>query len=177
MTKAMACAQTSQAFLLSFHVFLRQKRIMTHLRKKFWETIDLIDMTRQEWEALCDGCGKCCLLKLENDTTDQVHYTNVACRLFDDKTCRCGNYPLRKQLVAGCVVLTPENIERNAHWMPSTCAYRLLEDGSPLPAWHPLVSDDPQSVQVAGISMHGKTLAEYEVNDDDLEDHIIEGLQ
>jgi uncharacterized protein len=149
----------------------------TALRRKFWETVDLTDMTREEWEALCDGCGKCCLLKLEDDANDQLHYTNVACRLFDDKTCRCGNYPLRKQLVKGCVVLTPENIERNAHWMPSTCAYRLLEQGSPLPDWHPLVSGDPDTPRKADITMHGKTLAEYEVNEDDLEDYIIEGLQ
>ncbi len=78
------------------------------LRPKFWETTDIADMTRDEWEALCDGCGKCCLLKLEDEDTGNVHYTNVACRLFDDKTCSCGNYPLRKQMVAGCVVLTPE---------------------------------------------------------------------
>jgi len=149
----------------------------TNLRPKFWETIDLVDMTRNEWEALCDGCGKCCMLKLEDDDDGDVHYTNVACRLFDDKTCRCGNYALRKQLVAGCVVLTPENIERNAHWMPSTCAYRIIEEGNTLPEWHPLISGDPQSVLMAGISMQGKTLAEYEVNEDDLEDHIIEGLQ
>ena len=149
----------------------------TNLRPKFWETIDLVDMTRDEWEALCDGCGKCCLLKLEDDDGGDVHYTNIACRLFDDKTCRCGNYALRKQLVAGCVVLTPENIERNAHWMPSTCAYRIIEEGNTLPDWHPLISGDPQSVMMAGISMHGITIAEYEVNEDDLEDHIIEGLQ
>jgi uncharacterized cysteine cluster protein YcgN (CxxCxxCC family) len=163
--------------LLSFAGFLRQNKAMTHLRKNFWETVDLKDMTREEWEALCDGCGKCCLLKLEDADTDQVHYTNIACRLFDDKTCTCGNYALRKQLVAGCVVLTPENLERNAHWMPSTCAYRLIKQGSPLPAWHPLISGDPQSVHDADISMQGKTLAEYEVNEDDLEDYIIEGLQ
>ena len=147
------------------------------LRTKFRETTDLVDMTRAEWEALCDGCGKCCLLKLEDDATGDVHYTDVACRLFDDKTCSCGNYPLRKQMVAGCVVLTPENIERNAHWMPSTCAYRLLEEGDTLPIWHPLISGDPASVQEAGISMHGKTVAEYEVEEDDWEDHVIEGLQ
>ncbi len=147
------------------------------LRPKFWETTDLADMNRDEWEALCDGCGKCCMLKLEDDETGDVHYTNIACRLFDDKTCSCGNYPLRKQMVAGCVVLTPENIERNAHWMPSTCAYRLLEEGDILPDWHPLITGNPQSVQDADISMHGKTVAEYEVNEDDFEDYVIEGLQ
>ena len=147
------------------------------LRPKFWETTNLADMSRDEWEALCDGCGKCCMLKLEDDETGDVHYTNIACRLFDDKTCSCGNYPLRKRMVAGCVVLTPENIERNAHWMPSTCAYRLLEEGGILPDWHPLITGNPQSVQDADISMHEKTVAEYEVNEDDFEDYVIEGLQ
>jgi len=153
---------------------------MTHeqkLRPKFWETVDLADMTRAEWESLCDGCGKCCLLKIEFVGEDPVFYTNVACRLFDGKTCQCSNYPLRKQLVPDCVVLTPQNIERNAYWMPSTCAYRLLEQGDPLPDWHPLLSNDPQSVHDAGFSMREKTLAEDKVNEDDLEDYIIEGLQ
>jgi len=173
----MASAQSPQAFLLSFRLFLRQKCQMINLRKKFWETTDMTDMSRDEWEALCDGCGKCCMLKLEDDVTHRVHYTNIACRLFDDKTCQCGSYALRQQLVATCVVLTPENIERNAHWMPSTCAYRLLEEGNPLPDWHPLITGNPNSPREADISMHGKTIAEYEVNEEDLEDHIIEGLQ
>jgi uncharacterized cysteine cluster protein YcgN (CxxCxxCC family) len=146
-------------------------------RKNFWTRFELEDLTKPEWEALCDGCGKCCLLKLEDEQTGDVAYTNVACRLFDSETCRCGNYALRKQLVAGCVVLTPDNIARNAHWMPTTCAYRLLHEGQPLPDWHPLISGDPESVHDADISMQGKVLSEYEVTDEDLEDHVIEGLQ
>jgi uncharacterized cysteine cluster protein YcgN (CxxCxxCC family) len=145
--------------------------------EKFWETKDLLDMSKSEWESLCDGCGKCCLLKLEDEDTDKLHYTNIACRLFDSKTCTCGNYPLRKQLVSGCVILTPENIERNAEWMPSTCAYRLLHDGQPLPEWHPLITNDPHSVHTAGISMQDRTVAEQDVEEDDFEDYIVEGLQ
>ena len=147
------------------------------LREKFWERFPLDELTKPEWEALCDGCGKCCLIKLEDDDSGEVNYTNVACRLFDPQTCRCGNYALRKQMVSGCVVLTPENIERNAHWMPTTCAYRLLHEGSPLPDWHPVLTGDPDSVHDADISMRGKVLSEYEVEEDDLEDYIIDGLQ
>ena len=147
---------------------------MTQLRKDFWKRFDLGDLTRDEWEALCDGCGRCCLLKLEDEDSGDIAYTNVACRLFDESSCTCGNYPLRKQLVAGCVVLTPENIERNAYWMPETCAYRLVFEGKPLFDWHPLISKDPASVHAADISMRGKVLAEYEVDEDDLEDYVIE---
>lgn len=147
------------------------------LAKNYWRTTDLTDMSRPEWEALCDGCGKCCMLKLEDEDTGGVAYTNIACRLFDDKTCSCGNYALRKQMVAGCVVLTPENIERNAHWMPSTCAYRLLHEGKRLPAWHPLVTGDPDSVAKSGNSVEGQTVPEYDVEEDDYEDYIVEGFQ
>ena len=148
----------------------------TGLRKNYWRTTDLADMTKPEWEALCDGCGKCCLIKLEDEDTDEVAYTNIACRLFDDATCSCGNYALRKQMVAGCVMLTPENIDRNAHWMPATCAYRLLAEGRDLPDWHPLLTGDPASTQAAGHAVAGKTVAEYDVEEDDFQDYIIEGI-
>lgn len=146
------------------------------LRPKFWETQPLEDMTKPEWEALCDGCGRCCLLKLEDADTQEVEFTNVACRLFDGQTSRCGQYALRKQLVKDCVVLTPENIERIAYWMPATCAYRLLFEGKPLYDWHPLVSGDLDSTRDAGMSMHDKVLAEYEIDEDDLENYIIKGM-
>ena len=147
----------------------------TRLRKNFWKKHQLGDLTKPEWEALCDGCGRCCLLKLENDDGD-IAYTNVACRLFDSDTCSCGQYALRKQMVAGCVVLTPENIDRIAYWMPDTCSYRLLYQGDDLPAWHPLISGRQDTVHEAGISMRGKVFAEYEVDEEDLDDHIIEGI-
>ncbi|MCP5072486.1 MAG: YcgN family cysteine cluster protein [Rhodobacteraceae bacterium] len=148
----------------------------TGLRRKFWQKKPLSDLSKQEWEALCDGCGKCCLLKLEDEDTGTVHYTDVACRLFDAETCTCGNYPLRKQMVAGCVVLTPENIERNAHWMPRTCAYRLLQEGDKLPGWHPIITGDAASTDTAGMSVTGRTVAEYEVAEEDLEDHVLKGF-
>jgi len=149
----------------------------THdIRPNFWKNLPLEDLSRPEWEALCDGCGKCCLLKLEDEDTGQIAYTNVSCRLFDDATCTCGQYALRKQMVAGCVVLTPENIERHAYWMPATCAYRLRFDGKPLYDWHPLNSGTPDSVAAAGISVQGRVVAEFDVDEDDLEDYLIEGI-
>lgn len=147
----------------------------TDLRKDFWRTVDLADMTKPEWEALCDGCGKCCLLKLEDEDTLEIKYTNIGCRLFDDKTCSCGNYALRKQMVAGCVVLTPENIDHNAHWMPSTCAYRLLHEGDSLPKWHPLITNDANSTHASGNSVMGQTVAEYDIEEEDYEDYVNEG--
>jgi uncharacterized protein len=145
-------------------------------RPKFWEKIPLSDLSKPEWEALCDNCGRCCLLKLEDPDTAEIEFTNISCRLFDGAECNCSQYALRKQLVKDCVVLTPENIERHAYWMPSTCAYRLLFEDKPLFDWHPLISGDPETVHEAGISMRFKTLAEYEINDDDLELYVIEEI-
>ncbi len=149
---------------------------MTDLRPRFWETIPLDEMTRPEWEALCDGCGKCCLIKLEDEDTGQVKYTSVACRLFDDQTCRCGNYALRKQLVRGCVVIRPDNLDSTIEWMPATCAYKLLAGGKPLYPWHPLITGNPDSVHIAKISVRGQTTPEFEVPEDELENHVIEGM-
>jgi uncharacterized cysteine cluster protein YcgN (CxxCxxCC family) len=143
------------------------------LRPRFWNR-KLDQLNPAEWEALCDGCGRCCLLKIEDDDGD-ISFTNVACRLLDSATARCGNYPLRKSMVAGCVVLTPKNIAEIAHWMPETCAYRLRYFGKPLKSWHPLISGDPASTQSAGISVAGKTTPEFEIEEDELEDFIIEG--
>ncbi len=139
----------------------------------FWQAKALNAMTPAEWESLCDGCGRCCVIKLEDEETGELHYTDIACRLFDDRTCRCGNYRLRAKLVAGCVVLTPKKLPLVAHWLPPTCAYRLLHEGKPLYDWHPLVSGDPDSVHAAGISLRGRVVPEYEVDEDEYEDHIV----
>ncbi len=144
------------------------------LRPRFWETVPLKDMTRPEWEALCDGCGKCCLNKLEDEDTGQVELTDVACRLLDNGTCRCSKYETRHDFVPECIVLTPKTIAKNFYWLPKTCAYRLLTDGNPLPDWHYLLSGDPDAVHRVGIGMRGRTVSEIEVADDDWEDHIIE---
>ena len=143
------------------------------MRPRFWETVPLDRMTPAEWEALCDGCGKCCLNKLEDADTGEVFFTNIACRLLDDSTCRCGNYAIRKSLVPECVVLTPGTIKDVAYWLPKTCAYRRLHEGRRLAAWHPLISGDPETVHSAGISVQGRTLPEYEIPEEDWEGHII----
>jgi uncharacterized protein len=144
------------------------------MRPRFWETIPLAKLTQQEWEALCDGCGKCCLNKLEFEDTGEVAFTRVACRLLDGETCQCTNYVNRKQYVPECVVLTPKTLPKIAYWLPRTCAYRLLHEGKRLEDWHPLNSGNPQSVHEAGVSVRGWTIPEYEVDEDDWEDHIID---
>ncbi len=144
------------------------------LRPRFWETTPLDRMTQAEWEALCDGCGKCCLNKLEDDETGEVALTRVACRLFDDTTCRCAQYPIRHQFVPECISLKPHTIERHAYWLPETCAYKLLHEGRPLFDWHPLISGTPESVHAAGVSVQHRTLPEFNVPEEEWEDHIIE---
>lgn len=143
------------------------------LEPEFWRKKPLDQLSTAEWEALCDGCGKCCLLKLEDDETERVWYTDVSCRLFDPETCRCGNYALRRQLVPQCVVLTPESVHETKDWMPRTCAYRLIADGYDLYWWHPLVSGDPESVHKAGMSVQGWPVPEFEVPEDELQEHIL----
>ncbi|WP_049641180.1 YcgN family cysteine cluster protein [Candidatus Rhodobacter oscarellae] len=145
------------------------------LRPEFWEKVPLKNMAPKEWEALCDGCGKCCLNKLEDPDTQEVAFTRIACRLLDDETCRCAQYDIRKQIVPECVVLTPKNLAEIAYWMPETCAYRLLYEGKALYDWHPLISGDPESVHRAGVSVQGRTVPEWEVPEEEWEDYVIEG--
>lgn len=143
----------------------------------FWREKALDELTEAEWESLCDGCGRCCVIKLEDEETGALSYTNVACRLFDAETCRCGSYALREKLVSGCIVLTPGNLAEVAGWLPESCAYRVLREGGDLADWHPLVSGDPESVHRAGISLRGRVVPEYEVAEEELEDHVVEGGQ
>ncbi|MEL6508512.1 MAG: YcgN family cysteine cluster protein [Pseudomonadota bacterium] len=144
------------------------------LRHRFWERVPLQKMSPGEWEALCDGCGKCCLNKLEDEETQEVALTRVACRLLDDQTCRCAQYDIRLQFVPECVQLSPKTLPDIAYWMPETCAYRLLHEGKPLYDWHPLISGDPQTVHDAGVSVQGWTVPEFEVPEEEWEDHIID---
>lgn len=143
------------------------------LRPRFWE-LPLSALTRDEWEALCDGCGKCCLNKLEDEDTEAVALTRVACRLLDDSTCRCAHYDNRHQFVPDCIVLEPDNLDAHAYWIPATCAYRLRWEGRPLFGWHPLISGDPESVHRAGVSVRGLTVSEFDTPEEEWEDHIID---
>ncbi len=124
----------------------------------FWKTKTLEDMSGPEWESLCDGCGKCCLSKLEDEDTGDIYFTSVGCRLFNAETCRCSDYVNRLAKVPDCVGLTPANV-RTISWLPSTCAYRLVAEGRDLHPWHPLVSGDADSVHKAGVSMRGRVSA------------------
>ena len=144
------------------------------LSPEFWKHKPLKSLTSEEWEALCDGCGKCCLNKLEDEDTGEVALTRIACRLLDDQSCKCGQYPIRHQFIPDCIVLKPSNIDENAYWMPKTCAYRLLWSGQPLFDWHPLISGNPETVHTANVSVRGMTLSEFDINEEDWEDHIIE---
>lgn len=121
----------------------------------FWRTTPLAAMSAEQWESLCDGCGRCCLVKLEDEDTGDIAYTDVACRLFDTEGCRCADYAHRSEKVEDCVRLTPEAVA-SLSWLPPTCAYRLLDEGQDLPFWHPLVSGDPASVRAAGVSVAGR---------------------
>ncbi len=139
----------------------------------FWKTKSLDTMTREEWESLCDGCAKCCLLKLEDEDTGEIAYTRLHCRLLDAATCRCSDYANRKARVPDCVQLTPAGIEE-IKWMPHSCAYRLVHEGKDLPDWHHLVCGDPSRVHTEGHSILGLTVSEDTVFDEDMEDWIID---
>ncbi len=138
----------------------------------FWNIKCLSEMTDQEWESLCDGCGRCCLHKLEDIDSALMFYTNVSCRLLDSDSCKCRDYDRRLQLVPDCLRITPQDLGQ-LDWLPRSCAYRRLAEGRPLAWWHPLVSGSPDTVHQAGISVAGRTVAETTINPADLQDHII----
>jgi uncharacterized protein len=138
----------------------------------FWKRKTLEQLDAQEWESLCDGCGLCCLQKLQDEYTQRIYYTRVACRLLDQQSCRCTDYARRRERVPDCVQLSPAEAHEY-RWLPESCAYRLLAEGQELPSWHHLVCGDPSAVHRAGISRAGQMLPEDAVPEDDWEDHII----
>jgi len=142
------------------------------MRERFWEE-PIDSLNREEWEALCDGCGKCCLLKLEEQRTGALHATNVACRLLDRTSCRCSNYKLRRVFVPDCVRLDAAKM-RDIDWLPQTCAYRLRGEGKPLADWHYLVSGSRETVHEAGISVRGWTISEDDAGD--LDHHLVDRI-
>ena len=130
----------------------------------FWRTKTLGELSDSEWESLCDGCGQCCKVKLENVTTGEVIDTEVACRLLDLKTCRCLDYPNRQSKVPGCLRLTPSLVP-SLTWLPETCGYRRVATGKDLPEWHPLRSGDPEAVHREGISVRDRAFSERDIDD------------
>lgn len=145
------------------------------MRDEFWK-LPLKSLDREEWEALCDGCGKCCLNKIEFEDTNELAFTRVACKLLDGQTCQCSSYPDRHKYVPDCVVLTPKKLKEIAWWLPATCAYRLRAEGRPLYDWHYLISGDRETIHRPGASVRGWTVSELSVTEDDWEDYIIEDL-
>jgi uncharacterized cysteine cluster protein YcgN (CxxCxxCC family) len=133
-------------------------------QQPFWRTKPLAEMTAEEWESLCDGCGLCCLVRFEDEDSGEIIPTRVSCRLFDDGLCRCKDYANRKAQVPDCIKLTPWNIEA-LEWMPKSCAYRRLHEGRGLPSWHPLITGDPESTHSAGASVRGQTISETCLDD------------
>jgi uncharacterized protein len=143
---------------------------MSSATAPFWETKSLDEMTSLEWESLCDGCGRCCLVKLEDEDTGELHHTDIACRLFDAGTCKCRDYTNRAIVVPDCVTLTPHQV-RTLPWLPPSCAYRRVHEGKGLASWHPLVSGRAESVVEAGASVTGRVFA----SEDDVAVEIMQG--
>jgi uncharacterized cysteine cluster protein YcgN (CxxCxxCC family) len=143
----------------------------TRMTEPFWKTKSLSEMTRPEWESLCDGCGRCCLNKLEDEDTGKFLYTRAACKLLDIGTCQCTDYKNRAKKVPDCVTLTAKNVPELG-WLPESCAYRRLDEGRGLAWWHPLVSGDPETVKQAGISIENEAYTEEGITVEELVHHI-----
>lgn len=154
------------------HSPLQLKIMSLELRPNFWKNYSLDQLNPAEWEALCDGCGLCCLVKLEDEDTAEVVYTKVACKLLDCKTARCSDYAHRQEHVADCLQLTPERLQ-TITWLPPSCAYRRLNEGKNLPSWHYLNTGSRQSVLKAKKSAAGRCISETEINEDDIEDYVL----
>lgn len=138
----------------------------------FWKQKKLEELTKEEWESVCDGCGKCCLFRLEGEK-GEYFTTNVICKLFNEATCQCNNYLNRQEIVPSCLVLNPALV-KTLDWMPITCAYRLLAEGKDLPWWHHLVSGNRDTIHQIGVSVRGKIEHEKDIDLDDLEDHVVD---
>ena len=141
------------------------------MSNNFWETKNLIDMNENEWESLCDKCGKCCVIKLEDFDTQEVHYTNVSCKLLCEKSASCKDYKNRKSIVSDCIILSPNNL-KDLKWMPETCAYKLLNEGKNLPYWHPLLSGNDKEIVNSGNSVKNRVTNENKIKIKDLPDYI-----
>lgn len=141
--------------------------------KPFWKTKSLEEMSKSEWESLCDGCGKCCLNKLEDWDTAEIYWTNIGCELLDCDSCRCKDYENRFEIVEDCIQLTPQTV-RTLTWLPPTCGYRLVRDGEDLFDWHPLISGDPNTVHEAGVSVKGRAVPDDGKPAEEYEDNLVD---
>jgi uncharacterized cysteine cluster protein YcgN (CxxCxxCC family) len=139
----------------------------------FWEEKTLTEMTPAEWESLCDGCGRCCLVKLEDEDSGTIITSDVHCKLLDGESCKCSDYPNRQKKVPDCIKLTPQNV-RTIEWIPKTCAYRRLAEGKGLAWWHPLISGDAETVVDVGVSVRGRTFNERDIKPGEWEDHAVD---
>ncbi len=145
---------------------------MSHVDQPFWRRKALDQLSQDEWESLCDGCGLCCLLKLEDEDTTELYHTRLTCRLLDIGSCRCSDYQNRHTSVSDCALVTPDTVDE-LDWLPATCAYRLLAEGADLHWWHPLVSGDRNSVHEAGISVRDWARPETGVPQDQIDRYVI----
>jgi uncharacterized cysteine cluster protein YcgN (CxxCxxCC family) len=148
----------------------------TEFSPGWWNSKSLEQLTTSEWEALCDGCAKCCLHKLEDDDSGEVYYTKVRCRYLDEDSCRCSDYAQRSVLMPNCIHLRVEEVS-GYDWLPSTCAYRLRAHNLPLPEWHPLETGDSQSVHEAGVSIRGRAISDEFVHPDGFDEHIVQWVE
>lgn len=146
------------------------------LRTEFWKNYTLEQLTQVEWEALCDGCGQCCLIKLEDDETNEIAYTKVACKLLDCTTGHCSDYPNRMQYVPDCIQLTSEKLQ-NIHWLPNSCAYRRVNEGKSLPAWHHLITGSRHNVIKARKSVAGRCISEAEIDPEEIDEYIVKWVR
>lgn len=142
------------------------------LRPFFWKHYSLAEMSTAEWEALCDGCGLCCLVKLEDEETSEISYTKVSCKLLDCKTAQCSDYPNRMTHVPDCIQLTYEKLQ-SIHWLPSSCAYRRLNEGKKLPPWHYLNTQSRESIVQARKSAAGRCISEDDIDEDDIDEYVV----
>lgn len=141
--------------------------------KRFWESKPLHDFSQQEWESLCDGCGLCCLQKLQDEDSEEVVYTAVSCQYLDTQACRCKVYERRFEYLPECLNLTKANLAETLPWLPSSCSYKLVHEGKKLPDWHHLNSHDSETIHRYNHSVRDKVISELEVNEEDWEDYII----
>ena len=140
----------------------------------FWKEKSLLDMSHREWESICDGCAKCCLTQLQDEETDILVFTDVACDLLDDESCRCTDYDNRSTKVPSCITMNRDNVEEVAEFAPPTCSYRLLIAGEELPQWHHLVTDSTESVHQSGNSVKHRVRFTKDIDPDDIQDYVVE---